>query len=135
MGYIELSVLSSNFSVNLKLLYNINFIIIFLSLKKNLKELTFVSTLWKVTEARCSEKETNQMNFQHWETKKNKARGQENGGILERVSFLLNLGFLPGSCRKCSSLPCPPNLKERVCLRANQSKDQRLCVKQGKAKP
>lgn len=95
-----------------------------------------MSALWKMTEARCSEEETNQIDFPHWEANKNKAIGQENGDTLGRASSILNPGFLPGSWGKCSSLPCPPNLKELVCLRegkGRQSQDQRLCGKQDKA--
>lgn len=43
------------------------------------EDLTCVSTLWKVTEAKCSEKEKKWLDFQHWETK-NKAIGWENWG-------------------------------------------------------
>lgn len=57
------------------------------------EDLTCVSTLWKVTEAKCSEKEKKWLDFQHWETK-NKAIGWENWGTFGgRASFILKPRF------------------------------------------
>lgn len=52
------------------------------------------------------------------------------------ASFILNLGLVPGSCRKRSSWLCPSDQKELVHLAESQAawgKDQRLRVPQDKA--